>query len=104
MKTVGVSFEVDCSSFYEESILQLLFEDDAVNVPGLSILSGKGDFILRKREIVRLIIRLLDMTLLQSINEEWILLFKTVQVRPRIRNYLLLAVHFFHYLRKSIMV
>ena len=50
---IGVHLEVICTSFNEESILDLFFEDDPVKVDRLSILTWKKICLFRPCEVVR---------------------------------------------------
>ena len=47
VKTVGVKLEVICSSFDEEAIFDVVFEDDSVKIPRLSVLTGGDHFSFR---------------------------------------------------------
>ena len=85
-EAVGGLLEVMGSGLDEEAVLDLLLEDDAVQIDGLEVLPRQQLRPRGRGEVVRLSAGGVEEVSLHSLDEEGVILVKTVQVRSENRK------------------
>ena len=85
-EAVGGLLEVVGAGLDEEAVLDLLLEDDAVQVDGLEVLPGQQLRPRGRGEVVRFSAGGVEEVGLHSLDEEGVILVKTVQVRSENRK------------------